>query len=172
MMSIWLADVNGRVVRTIVTKNFGMFLRRIVELMMFAVPASTINSALDYYVKQLALRFRARLTRHFHQHYLRNMNFYKICNLDSRITNPDQRLTADTEKWSDSLAILFVNIPKPILDIMMFGRALLKSVGWGGPILAAAWYGFTGLVIKNISPPFGKLTAVEQKLEGEYRGLH
>jgi ATP-binding cassette subfamily D (ALD) protein 3 len=35
-----------------------------------------------------------------------------------------------------------------------------------------AWYLFSGIVIKNISPPFGKLTAIEQKLEGEYRGLH
>ena len=35
-----------------------------------------------------------------------------------------------------------------------------------------AWYGFSGFVIKKISPSFGKLTAVEQQLEGEYRAVH
>lgn len=35
-----------------------------------------------------------------------------------------------------------------------------------------AWYGFSGMIIRLISPPFGRLTAQEQKLEGEYRSLH
>lgn len=34
------------------------------------------------------------------------------------------------------------------------------------------WYFFSGLVIQAISPPFGRLTAVEQKYEGDYRYLH
>ena len=35
-----------------------------------------------------------------------------------------------------------------------------------------AWYFFSAFVIKLISPPFGRLTAAEAKLEGEYRSLH
>lgn len=35
-----------------------------------------------------------------------------------------------------------------------------------------AWYGFSGFVIKTISPSFGRLTAIEQQLEGEYRAIH
>lgn len=34
------------------------------------------------------------------------------------------------------------------------------------------WYMISGLIIKFISPPFGKLTAIEQKMEGEYRAKH
>ena len=34
------------------------------------------------------------------------------------------------------------------------------------------WYAISAVIIKMISPPFGRLTAVEQKLEGEYRSLH
>ena len=48
------------------------------------------------------------------------MFYYKIQNLDSRIQNPDQRLTKDAEMWANSLSTLFVNIAKPILDITMF----------------------------------------------------
>lgn len=147
-------------------------MQRIFALMMFAVPASTINSALDYYQKQLALQFRLRLTDHFHTKYLKKMHYYKICNLDSRITNPDQRLTTDTDKWATSLANLFLNLTKPTLDMFLFSRKLAELVGWQGPIMTFSWYLLSGIIIKNISPPFGKLTAIEQKLEGEYRGLH
>ena len=34
------------------------------------------------------------------------------------------------------------------------------------------WYFVSGIIIRFISPSFGKLTAVEQKLEGEYRAKH
>lgn len=34
------------------------------------------------------------------------------------------------------------------------------------------WYAISGYIIKLISPPFGKLTAQEQQLEGDYRALH
>lgn len=93
MMSIWLADVNGKVVKAIVNKSFPEFLQRIFNLFLFAVPSSMINSGIDYIQKKLSLLFRARLTKYFHKHYLNNMHYYKICNLDNRIANPDQRLT-------------------------------------------------------------------------------
>lgn len=41
-----------------------------------------------------------------------------------------------------------------------------------GPGMIVAWYLLSGVIIKFISPPFGKLTAIEQRLEGEYRACH
>jgi len=141
-------------------------------LFLFAVPSSTINSGIDYLNMKLALRFRKRLTNHFHKEYLKNMHYYKICNLDSRIMNPDQRLTNDSEKWARSLSNLYLNLSKPILDIVLFSRKLAELVGWQGPAMTFAWYAISGVIIRLISPPFGRLTAIEQKLEGEYRSLH
>jgi ATP-binding cassette subfamily D (ALD) protein 3 len=92
--------------------------------------------------------------------------------LDSRIQNPDQRLTQDLDKWAQSLASLIVNVTKPILDITMFSKKLAQLVGYEGPAMVIAWYFLSGVVIRLISPPFGKLTAIEQKLEGEYRSKH
>jgi len=88
-MSIWIADVNGRVVKSIVNKSLTEFLQRIFTLFLFAVPSSTVNSGLDYCQKKLALCFRRRITNHFHELYLNKMHYYKICNLDNRIDNPD-----------------------------------------------------------------------------------
>jgi ATP-binding cassette subfamily D (ALD) protein 3 len=86
--------------------------------------------------------------------------------------NPDQRLTTDAEKWAKSLSSLYLNIAKPILDIFLFSKKLAELVGWQGPAMIFGWYAISAVIIKMISPPFGRLTAVEQKLEGEYRSLH
>jgi len=92
-MSIWLADVNGKIVKSIVERDFNKFVYRIFNLMLFAIPSSAVNSGLDYFQKLLSVSFRERITEYFHERYLEKMFYYKICNLDSRISNPDQRLT-------------------------------------------------------------------------------
>lgn len=48
LMSIWLADVNGRVVKAIVNRDLKMFIYRIFVLFLFALPSSAVNSAIDY----------------------------------------------------------------------------------------------------------------------------
>lgn len=131
---------------------------------MVAVPASFVNSFLDFLNKKLALRFRRRLTDHFHGIYLKDMIFYQLGNLDSRISNPDQRLTSDIEKWANSLSTIYANFTKPTLDIILFSQKLAEIMGWSGPIIVIAWYIFSGLLLKFISPPFGKLIAGEQRL--------
>ena len=70
------------------------------------------------------------------------------------------------------MAALYLNFTKPVLDIILFSRKLSQVVGYEGPAILFIWYFISGVIIRFISPPFGKLTAIEQKLEGEYRGKH
>ena len=56
---------------------------------MLAIPSSFVNSYLEFLNKSLAISFRKRLTFHFHDSYLKDMIFYQLSNLDSRVSNPD-----------------------------------------------------------------------------------
>jgi ATP-binding cassette subfamily D (ALD) protein 3 len=67
---------------------------------------------------------------------------------------------------------LYLNICKPILDIILFSKKLAEVVGWEGPGMIFGWYFISGCIIRLISPAFGKLTAIEQRIEGEYRAKH
>ena len=100
-LSIYQASINGATVKAIVNKDFKNFIGSVMFLGLFSIPASTVNSALDFFSKNLALRFRERLTDHFNSQYLDKMIYYQICNLDNRIKNPDQRLTQDIEKMGN-----------------------------------------------------------------------
>jgi ABC-type uncharacterized transport system fused permease/ATPase subunit len=46
------------------------------------------------------------------------MTFYSISALDDRIKNADQLITVDVSKFSNSLAELYSNLAKPILDMV------------------------------------------------------
>jgi ATP-binding cassette subfamily D (ALD) protein 3 len=85
--------------------------------------------------------------------------YYQINNLDSRIQNPDQRLTNDIDKWANALSTIYSNFTKPVLDILLFGRELSNLVGYSGPLSVLVYYLVSGYFIKFISPPFGRLTA-------------
>lgn len=123
-LSIYLAGVNGRIVKAIIEMDFMLFIKRVINLALIAVPASFVNSFLEFLNKRLAINFKRRLTEFFHQSYLKNMVFYQLCNLDSRVANPDQRLTSDIDKWASSMSVIYSNFSKPLLDIIMFSRKL------------------------------------------------
>lgn len=43
-----------------------------------------------------------------------------MSNLDNRISNADQLLTTDIDKFCDSVTDLYSNISKPVLDIFIY----------------------------------------------------
>ena len=55
----------------------------------FSVPASMVNSSLEFFNKRLAVHFRKRLNHYFNKEYLNKKIFYQVSNLDNRISNPD-----------------------------------------------------------------------------------
>ena len=54
-LSIQLAAINGGIVKTIVNRDFKLFTSRCIFLMFFSIPASTVNSSLEYFNKRLAV---------------------------------------------------------------------------------------------------------------------
>ena len=75
-LSIHVANVNGRIVKAIVQMDGRLFIKRILQMGIVAVPASFVNSYLDFLNKRLSFHFRRRMTEYFHSLYLNNMIYY------------------------------------------------------------------------------------------------
>lgn len=100
------------------------------------------------------------------------MTFYSLSALDDRIKNADQLITVDVAKFSSSLAELYSNLAKPILDMMIYNYSLSKSVGGEGLFSMALIVQLTANIMRTLTPPFGKYVAEEARLEGEFRFQH
>ena len=113
------------------------------------------------------------MTRYIHDIYLHEQNYYKLTNLDGGVgPSVDQFITQDLTSFCDSAAALYSSLGKPLVDLFVFNYQLFRSLGplaFTGLFLN---YFATATVLRKLSPPFGKLKAVEGKREGDFRMLH
>ncbi|KAK0626238.1 ABC transporter transmembrane region 2 [Immersiella caudata] len=172
LISLKVAAMDGAIVKALVKGNGREFLMRIVYWMLIAVPATFTNSMLSYHQAELSLRYRTRLTQFIHDKYLSQLTFYGISALDDRIKNPDQLIAVDVAKFSNSLAELYSNLAKPILDMTIYTFSLSKSVGGEGVVFMSLLVQLSANVMRALTPPFGKYVADEARLEGEFRFQH
>ncbi|KAM3441905.1 hypothetical protein MY4824_001319 [Beauveria thailandica] len=172
LISLKVAEMDGAIVKALVRGNGKDFISRIVWWMIIAVPATFTNSMLSYHQAELSLSYRTRLTQFIHDKYLSNLTFYGISALDDRIKNPDQLIAVDVSKFSNSLAELYSNLAKPILDMTIYTYSLSKSVGGEGVVFMSLLVQLSANVMRILTPPFGKYVADEARLEGEFRFQH
>ncbi|XP_048761337.1 ATP-binding cassette sub-family D member 3-like [Ostrea edulis] len=166
---VWMIQNGTAIESAIIGRNMSLFKVHLFKFI-YAMPAiSIINNCLKYGLNELKLRFRIRLTKHLYDRYLRGFTYYKMNNLDNRIANADQLLTQDVDKFCDSVAELYSNLSKPLLDVVLYTAKLTGSIGAQGPAIMLGYLVVSGLILTRVRRPIGKLTVQEQKLEGEYR---
>jgi ATP-binding cassette subfamily D (ALD) long-chain fatty acid import protein len=172
MISLYVAELDGKLVSSLVRGKGKEFLKGLAWWMMVAIPATFTNSMLSYHQCKLSLQYRSRLTNYIHNKYLDQMTFYTLSALDDRIKNADQLITVDVAKFSNSLAELYSNIAKPVLDMIIYNYSLSRSVGGEGLFFMSLVVQISANVMRALTPPFGKYVADEARLEGEFRFQH
>ncbi|KAM9953888.1 hypothetical protein ACTFIR_008993 [Dictyostelium discoideum] len=174
MLSVSIAEIAGKNAQNLVARKWKEMRNGVLKFALVSIPASFVNASLKYETDMLALRFRKRLSEYVHKEYLEGVNFYKASHLGGadRIDNADQRVTSDIEQFCNSMSSLYTTLFKPFLDLVLFTRKLVVVMGWGSPLLMFGYFIVSGFLKKLIMPPFGRLTAKQSELEGNYRTVH
>lgn len=172
LISLYVAELDGKLVSNLVRGKGKDFLSGLVWWMVVAIPATFTNSMLSYHQCKLSLQYRTRLTNYIHDKYLSQMTFYTLSALDDRIKNADQLITVDVAKFSNSLAELYSNLAKPVLDMVIYNYSLSRSVGGEGLFFMSLIVQLSASMMRALTPPFGKYVADEARLEGEFRFQH
>ncbi|KAH0011356.1 ABC transporter transmembrane region 2, partial [Aureobasidium melanogenum] len=173
-LSLVVARLDGEIVRDLVAGKGKPFLWGITKWCTIGALASYTNSMIKFLQSKVSIAFRTRLTRYIHDLYLNdNLNFYKLDNLDGGIGHSaDQFVTQDLTLFCDSAASLYSSLGKPFVDLLVFNYQLYRSLGPLALTGLLANYFATATLLRRLSPPFGKLKAVEGKREGDFRALH
>mmetsp|Transcript_18610 Transcript_18610/g.71801 ORF Transcript_18610/g.71801 Transcript_18610/m.71801 type:complete len:656 (-) Transcript_18610:60-2027(-) len=166
---LWMIQHTTKIERIIISRNADTFYSSLFWFFLGLIPIAFVNNLLKYGLWAMATNFRKRLTLHLYGKYLKGFTYYKISNLDNRVQNADQLLTQDVERFSQSLADLYSNLSKPILDIIIYARKLSGAIGYQGPSMMLGYLAFSGVFLTWLRRPTGKFTVLEQRLEGEFR---
>ncbi|KAE8986349.1 ATP-binding cassette sub-family D member 3 [Phytophthora rubi] len=158
--------------RAIISRSHAEFARHLRRFVAIMLPMSCVNALLKYGHTELSLRFRTRLTRHLYAQYVKGFVYYKVSNLDNRVSNADQLLTVDVERFSNSVADLYSNMSKPLLDIAIYAVKLSSSIGAEGPVLMLSYLVASGLFLTWLRQPTSRFTMAEQQMEGNFRFMN
>lgn len=169
---IWMIQNATLVETAIVSMDKTQFRNRLLVFFAGMPLISVVNNTLKWSLGELKLRMRTRLTHHLYDQYLRGFTYYKMNNLDSRIANADQLLTQDVDKFCDSVTDLYSNISKPLLDIFIYVYRLTTVLGGQTPATMMLYLVVSGTFLTYLRRPMGRMTAEEQKLEGEFRYIN
>ncbi|XP_066994225.2 ATP-binding cassette sub-family D member 3 isoform X2 [Anabrus simplex] len=169
---IWMIQNGTYIESAIISMDKDLFRVRLMKYFAAMPLISVVNNVLKYSIGELKLRLRTRLTQHLYDQYLKGFTYYQMSNLDNRIANADQLLTTDVDKFCETITDLYSNICKPVLDIFIYVYRLTTSLGAQTPSLLIVYMIISGYILTYLRRPTGRMTVVEQKLEGEFRYIN
>ncbi|EDN08308.1 hypothetical protein HCAG_04818 [Histoplasma mississippiense (nom. inval.)] len=174
MIPRWKTRLDGEIVRDLVTGKGKAFVWGLIKWCGIGTFASYTNAMIKFLQSKVSIAFRTRLTRYIHDLYLNdNINYYKLSNLDGGVgESADQFITQDLTRFCAASATLYSSIGKPLVDLFVFNYQLYRSLGPLALTGILSGYFGTATILRRLSPPFGKLAAVEGRKEGDFRGLH
>ncbi|KAL9116134.1 MAG: hypothetical protein Q9227_000503 [Pyrenula ochraceoflavens] len=173
-LSLVVARLDGAIVRDLVGGNGRPFILGLIKWCGIGSLASYTNAAIKFLQSKISIAFRTRLTRYIHDLYLnKHLNYYKVLNLDGAIGEGiDQFICQDVTLFCSAAASLYSSLGKPLVDLFVFNYQLYRSLGPLALTGLLSNYFLTATILRRLSPPFGKLKALEAKKEGQFRGLH
>ncbi|XP_045446070.1 ATP-binding cassette sub-family D member 3 [Melitaea cinxia] len=169
LCDLWLIQHTTLIEGSIITMNHKEFRRLLIQFFMSMPLISLVNNVLKWSIGEVKLRLRTNLSLHLYQQYLKGFTYYQVTNLDNRITNADQLLTTDIDKFCETVIDLYSNISKPLLDISIYLYRLTVNLGASTPGIMMAYLFFSGIFLTYLRKPTARMTVQEQKLEGEFR---
>ncbi|KAI5458070.1 ABC transporter transmembrane region 2-domain-containing protein [Mariannaea sp. PMI_226] len=173
-LSLVVARLDGAIVRDLVAGNGKAFMLGLIKWCGLGGFASYTNAMIKFLESKVSIAFRTRLTRYIHDLYLNdNLNYYKLSNLDGGVgQSADQFITQDVTLFCAAAANIYSSLGKPFVDLCVFNYQLYRSLGPLALTGLMSNYFLTASILRRLSPPFGKLKAVEGRKEGDFRSLH
>jgi len=178
-LSIYVAHLEGVLVKNIVQRSFYDFSKNLIKWLGLGLPATSCNSLIKYLESKLDLEVKSQLVNNSIKQYFENRCYYRIALKQSdESIQVDQNLTEDIDKFTQLFVHLYSQLTKPILDVTLITATLINlarrnNFDYFSPTLVAILIvSSTSMLMRGLSPKFGKMTQEIQKQKGFLRYLY
>lgn len=118
-VNVYLGKVAGEMMTALQKQEAHEFRWAMTHFALVILLATPITVYYQFLRTKLALVWREWLSNHLFARFFSAHNYYKL-NSDSRIDNPDQRMTQDVETFCNSSVGLFVSVLDAVVNISTF----------------------------------------------------
>lgn len=170
---LWLINNGTQIEAGIITADISKLQSNIGQFFLAMPTLALVNNSLKFFINQLRLNLRYKLSQHLYCKYVQGLTYYRINVLDSSCQNVDQLLTNDIDKFSNAIVEVYTNVAKPLLDVIILVQRM--SITYTGAATPAAMMGYlalAGAVLTYSRRPLTSLTVKETQLEGQLRYVH
>lgn len=170
---LWLINNGTQIESGIVSQDMNKLKANIGAFLLSMPTLALVNNALKFFISQLRLSIRYKLSVLLYNRYVEGLTYYRINVFDSNVQNVDQLLTNDIEKFSSAIVDVYTNVAKPLLDVIIIvQRMSLTYTGVATPASMMAYLALAGTVLTWARRPLTSLTIKETQLEGQLRYVH
>ena len=167
-----LAHINGHSVRLLMRGEAGAFSRLVATALGLGFAQAVLLPGLDALEQSLALIWRRHLTKQITAKLLLDKNYFRIACLERRGLQAEQVIVEDVEKLTSSIAELWTEAVKPLVDFVWFNAGVVRLTGWGG----LGWLGLYMIsgstFLRLVRPDLAGLTGEKERLDGEFSQIH
>lgn len=166
--------IPGKMYGALLDANKGRFWHLVYIGTLMYIGKCTIAAVLSFFSWLLYLSWRRNAVRELHRLYFSNRVYYQMnCIDDEGIDNPDQRITQDTERMCNQLAITIVpNVLIGPFVIAWYTWKTWASAGIRGVAIIYGYFVVGTIVNKFLISPMAKWSARVEKTEGNFRYKH
>ncbi|EFO21405.1 hypothetical protein LOAG_07084 [Loa loa] len=171
VLTFLMGMVPGRIYQALVDKSKSEFWHIFIIGSIAYIGKCVLIALKSFTSWQLYLSWRKNAVIKLQQFYFNNHTYYKINNIDDYgIDNPDQRITQDTERMCNQLAINIM--PSILIGPFVIAFYTYKTYITTGGLGIGIIYGYfvVGVIVnKFLMSPMVKWNARVQKTEGDFR---
>jgi len=167
-----IARYDGYIVTLALQSDWGLFAKTVAITSFFRTFLAFFDAAMTRQKWYLNLSWRKRLTSYLMDLYFSGNTFYDIKNHDSRIADPEDRMTEQVETLTVSLTDLWTNLFKPAFYICYNTVMLYQTLGMSGVSYTSGYMLVAFGLMRFIVPNFRALTRKQFDLESRFRAVH
>ncbi|CEP12827.1 hypothetical protein [Parasitella parasitica] len=148
------------------------FSKYILPCLLLVFSAAACKSFLNFMGGLFALKARKLLTIHFQDRYIKPKAMYTLIMNHEGVDNPDQRITQDIDKFSETLRQIVTNLIIAPVMVVYYTYKCWIVTGFAGPLLIYAYFMLGSLVSRKFIQPIVNAVFFKELQEGNFRYLH
>ncbi|EFA85789.1 ABC transporter D family protein [Heterostelium album PN500] len=172
----YASSLTGKLLANVYTYLADGDTHSLLRSLLFGLFSLTLSALLDSTIKFtvgiIAWRWRKTLCLTIQNQYFDNNLFYRIMAFDTRIDNPDQRITSDIDNFTTLMANVLSQMITGPLVVGYYTFLTWRGMGWYAPAIIYGFFILGYIANKFIMSPLVSVSYLQDKLEGDFRYLH